>query len=176
MNTSGRLLYASSRLCRNSRRISSTAPLDLAPPIAIAPNPIVYHFLPRPLPYARGLLLQETIVAHRLAARKQLLSTSVPLGEREKLERIAKTDVLLLLEHTPVYTAGRRETDPIRAEEERKRLGSLGADYVGTMRGGQTTYHGPGQLVGYPIIDLAAAQASFSSLYCVSSVLMECVV
>ena len=94
----------------------------------------------------------------RLAARKELLSTMIPPGEREKLERIARTDVLLLLEHTPVYTAGRRETDPARAAEEKTRLGGLGADYVGTMRGGQTTYHGPGQLVGYPIIDIGAAK------------------
>ena len=156
----GRLLCVGSSIRHNSRRISSTAPLDLVPPIAIPANPIVYHFLPRPLPYARGLVLQETIVAHRLSAKKQLLSPAITTAEREKLERIAKTDVLLLLEHTPVYTAGRRETDPVRAEEEKRRLGSLGADYVGTMRGGQTTYHGPGQLVGYPIIDLAASKVS----------------
>lgn len=56
-------------------------------------------------------------------------------------------DTLLLLEHTPVYTAGRR------AVPEHV-LADLGAPLVETDRGGQTTYHGPGQLVGYPIVGL----------------------
>ncbi|MDE2765113.1 MAG: lipoyl(octanoyl) transferase LipB, partial [Chloroflexota bacterium] len=56
-------------------------------------------------------------------------------------------DTLLLLEHAPVYTAGRRAV----AEHV---IGALRAPLVETDRGGQTTYHGPGQLVGYPIISL----------------------
>ena len=58
-------------------------------------------------------------------------------------------DALLLLEHAPVYTAGRRSLPEHVIEE-------LGAPLVETDRGGQTTYHGPGQLVGYPIVSLAA--------------------
>lgn len=88
----------------------------------------------------------------------------MPSGELERLQGIAGTDILLLLQHTPVYTAGRREKDPEVARLEGERLGRLGADYVSTMRGGQTTYHGPGQLVGYPILDLGIAQVSHSSL------------
>ncbi|MGV0791078.1 lipoyl(octanoyl) transferase LipB [Mycolicibacterium sp. XJ1819] len=56
-------------------------------------------------------------------------------------------DTLLLLEHPPVYTAGRR-TLP----EERPRDG---VPVIDTDRGGKITWHGPGQLVGYPIIGLA---------------------
>lgn len=56
-------------------------------------------------------------------------------------------DTLLLLEHSPVYTAGRR-SPPEHV------IGELGAPLVETDRGGQTTYHGPGQLVGYPIVSL----------------------
>ena len=78
--------------------------------------------------------------------------------DRARAQKRAETDVLLLLQHTPVYTAGRREKDPEVASLEAARLGSLGADYVSTMRGGQTTYHGPGQLVGYSIMDIGAAQ------------------
>jgi len=62
-------------------------------------------------------------------------------------------DYLLLLEHRPVYTAGRRQTDE-SVQEDRERLTRMGADFVGTERGGQLTYHGPGQLVGYPLVDL----------------------
>lgn len=58
-------------------------------------------------------------------------------------------DTFLLLEHASVYTAGPR------APMEHV-VGELRAPLVQTDRGGQVTYHGPGQLVGYPIIDLAA--------------------
>jgi lipoyl(octanoyl) transferase len=52
-----------------------------------------------------------------------------------------------------VYTAGRRQ-DAVELEEERVRLVKSGADWVATQRGGETTFHGPGQIVGYPLFDL----------------------
>ena len=62
-------------------------------------------------------------------------------------------DLLLLVEHEPVYTLGRNsEDDNIVAGAET--LEKWGVDVVRTGRGGQVTYHGPGQLVGYPIISL----------------------
>jgi len=57
------------------------------------------------------------------------------------------SDTLLLLEHPPVYTAGRR-TEPHERPAD-------GIPVVDTDRGGKVTWHGPGQLVGYPIIGLA---------------------
>jgi lipoyl(octanoyl) transferase len=60
------------------------------------------------------------------------------------------SDTLLLLEHPPVYTAGRR-TQP----HERPDPSVQGTPVVDTDRGGKITWHGPGQLVGYPIIGLA---------------------
>jgi lipoate-protein ligase B len=63
-------------------------------------------------------------------------------------------DLMLLLEHPPVYTVGRRsEADDLPLPEEHYR--GLGIDVVRTPRGGQITYHGPGQLVGYPIMRVA---------------------
>lgn len=59
-------------------------------------------------------------------------------------------DTLLLLEHPPVYTAGRR-TEP----HERPVDGTPGTPVIDTDRGGKITWHGPGQLVGYPIVGLA---------------------
>jgi lipoyl(octanoyl) transferase len=59
-------------------------------------------------------------------------------------------DTLLLLEHPPVYTAGRR-TEPRERPDRRIE----GTPVVETDRGGKITWHGPGQLVGYPIIGLA---------------------
>jgi lipoate-protein ligase B len=63
------------------------------------------------------------------------------------------TDTLLLLEHPHVYTTGRRSQEGEVLLDERG-LGDLGVQVVEADRGGQVTYHGPGQLVGYPIISL----------------------
>lgn len=63
-------------------------------------------------------------------------------------------DVLLLLEHPPVYTRGRRATAeelPMGAEWYE----AQGIEVLDTDRGGRVTYHGPGQLVAYPILSLA---------------------
>jgi lipoyl(octanoyl) transferase len=84
-----------------------------------------------PVPYREALAMQSDIRARRLAG-------TLP-------------DVLLLLEHPPVYTRGRR------SREDELALGEAfyrarGIDVVETDRGGRVTYHGPGQLVGYPIM------------------------
>jgi lipoyl(octanoyl) transferase len=63
-------------------------------------------------------------------------------------------DVLLLLEHPPVYTRGRR-SDPSELPMGESWYLSQGIDVVATDRGGRLTYHGPGQLVGYPIMRIA---------------------
>jgi len=86
------------------------------------------------VPYARGLEIQEQLVAGRQAGR-------IP-------------DQLLLLEHDPVFTLGRNarsENVLFPAEALRER----GFEVFETGRGGDVTYHGPGQVVGYPILDLS---------------------
>jgi lipoyl(octanoyl) transferase len=60
-------------------------------------------------------------------------------------------DVLLLLEHWPVYTSGRR-SGPGELPMGRDWYLTQGIEVVETDRGGKVTYHGPGQLVGYPIV------------------------
>lgn len=62
-------------------------------------------------------------------------------------------DTLVLLEHPPVYTLGRNANrENILFSPERLRR--LGAEVFETDRGGDVTFHGPGQMVGYPILDL----------------------
>src|SRR3954451_7596084 len=61
--------------------------------------------------------------------------------------------VLLLLEHPPVYTRGRR-SEPGEIPMGEAWYRSQGIDVVQTDRGGKLTYHGPGQLVGYPIMPI----------------------
>jgi lipoyl(octanoyl) transferase len=63
-------------------------------------------------------------------------------------------DVLLLLEHPPVYTKGRR-ADPAELPMGEDWYRMQGIEVTDTDRGGRVTYHGPGQLVAYPIVSLA---------------------
>ena len=70
---------------------------------------------------------------------------------RGELQRGEGEEVLLLLEHPPVYTLGRRSA-PGDLAMGREWYLSQGIDVVETDRGGKLTYHGPGQLVGYPIM------------------------
>ncbi|HKH23498.1 MAG TPA: lipoyl(octanoyl) transferase LipB [Solirubrobacterales bacterium] len=85
------------------------------------------------VPYEEGRSLQKLIEAARQADR-------IP-------------DVLLLLQHPPVYTKGRR-TDPAELGMGEDWYRMQGFEVCETDRGGRVTYHGPGQLVGYPIVSL----------------------
>jgi len=73
--------------------------------------------------------------------------------EQEVIEK-RETDFLLLLEHPHTFTTGRRaKEDGVLATAER--LKTLGVSVFETNRGGKVTYHGLGQIVGYPIISLS---------------------
>jgi lipoyl(octanoyl) transferase len=86
------------------------------------------------VPYPDGLELQRQLVEERKAGR-------IP-------------DTLLLLQHPHVLTIGVKKDGRSHILASPDRLSSLGIDVFETGRGGDVTYHGPGQLVGYPIIDL----------------------
>ncbi len=58
----------------------------------------------------------------------------------------SRPDTVILLEHTPVYTAGKRTEDTERPQD--------GTPVIDVDRGGKITWHGPGQLIGYPIMQL----------------------
>ncbi|MDH3211039.1 MAG: lipoyl(octanoyl) transferase LipB [Myxococcales bacterium] len=91
------------------------------------------------VPYAEALELQRKAVEARRAG--------------------AAPDRLLLLEHPPVITLGRRaRREHLRASPDE--LDARGIAVHEVSRGGDVTYHGPGQLVGYPILDLAARGAA----------------
>jgi lipoyl(octanoyl) transferase len=80
---------------------------------------------------------------------RDALAIQADLQARRQGEEIP--DTLLLLEHPPVYTRGRRSLDgELTLGEDFYR--ARGIEIVPTDRGGRVTYHGPGQLVGYPIM------------------------
>ena len=85
------------------------------------------------VPYADALALQHRLVDARKCG--------------------ALNDALLLLEHPPVFTLGRNARDE-NILASREFLRQQGIDVFRVERGGDVTYHGPGQLVGYPILDL----------------------
>ena len=93
-----------------------------------------------------------------MRVRARWLGT-VPYAEAEALQRAihehADVDYLLLQEHPHVYTLGSRA----KLEHVLRDPASVGATLVEADRGGDVTYHGPGQLVGYPIISLAEWKA-----------------
>src|SRR5438093_4218631 len=83
----------------------------------------------------------------------------------------ASPEVLLLLEHEPVYTLGRRATDAEVLLDE-VALRSRGIAVERTDRGGRVTYHGPGQLVGYPIVDLGPLADAVGYVRCLEHALI----
>ena len=88
---------------------------------------------PGVVPYADALALQRRVHGEVVAGRRG--------------------DTLIVLEHPRVYTLGRRARAGDVLADARE-LAAMGAEVHPTDRGGEATYHGPGQLVAYPIIDL----------------------
>jgi len=89
----------------------------------------------------------------RLIGYQEALELQRELVEERRANRIP--DLLLLLQHPPVITLGvRSETARANVVATSERLAELGIEVHETGRGGDVTYHGPGQIIGYPILDL----------------------
>jgi lipoyl(octanoyl) transferase len=92
------------------------------------------------VPYEPAWALQQRIQDRLIEAKRQTPPETVP-------------HVLLLLDHPPVYTLGKSgDADHLLLSEDE--LSARGATFFHIDRGGDITYHGPGQLVGYPMLDL----------------------
>ncbi len=91
---------------------------------------------------------------HEFLGRVDYAEATAMQDECARLVKAGGEERLLLLEHPPVITLGRNAPagDVLFGEEA---LRERGVSIAHTNRGGQVTYHGPGQLVGYPILDLS---------------------
>jgi lipoyl(octanoyl) transferase len=105
--------------------------------------------------YEPARLAQEALVARHLAGE---------IG-----------DTLVFTEHDPVFTVGLRAGAEHHLVWDAARLATEGVEVVKTNRGGDITYHGPGQLVGYPIVSLAARKDLHAYLRFLEQVLINAV-
>ncbi|KAF9121758.1 hypothetical protein BGW39_010280 [Mortierella sp. 14UC] len=156
----------------------AACPTTIARP-RLSPLPFIYL---RNLPYERSSALQQLLVDRQLRLRKErevlraqaAVAAAKEVGQNDDRSSpdstgdIANThkedgseDLVLLVEHTPTYTNGRRNRGAQGiSDQEVLRLQNSGAVYVESLRGGEITYHGPGQLVAYPIMDLKPIKLS----------------
>jgi lipoyl(octanoyl) transferase len=111
-------------------------------------------------PFERASDAKPLLLAHRGVLTVERLGTVAyqptwelqdELAEQRRSRRIG--DRLLLVEHFPVYTIG-RGGDAANLLASPTRLRELGAEFIRVDRGGDITFHGPGQLVAYPIVEL----------------------
>src|SRR3954469_21842825 len=91
----------------------------------------------------------------RLGRTAYLDALAVQREVHERRKTGACGDTLILTEHAPVLTLG-RGADRRHVRVSGAQLAAMGIDVVPVERGGDVTYHGPGQLVAYPILDLRA--------------------
>ncbi|OCK77977.1 lipoyltransferase [Lepidopterella palustris CBS 459.81] len=101
---------------------------------------LTHLHLPNLVPYSIASTLQETLVAAFLASKPP---STIP----------QPNPTIITAQFHPTYTCGRREIGTI-SHSQQAYLRAPGATFAEAMRGGQTTFHGPGQLVAYPVIDL----------------------
>ncbi|KAF2255013.1 lipoyltransferase [Trematosphaeria pertusa] len=117
-------------------------------------RPLIHLHFPSIIPYAAAAHLQESLVSRFLASKPP---SNLP----------APPPHIITAEFNPVYTCGRREIGTVSAEQQDYLRANGRAAFVEAMRGGQTTFHGPGQLVAYPIIDLRTHRLTPRDYVCV---------
>ena len=118
----------------------------------ITQKPLVHLVRLGRVRYSPTLKLQHYLVQKVKASREKVASD---LKVNNNIGRHCQCEnYLLVLEHYPVYTTGLRNRNQYLKDAEDTNFAALGADFVQTDRGGLITFHGPGQMVVYPILNL----------------------
>ncbi|OBW63614.1 MAG: RhoGAP-domain-containing protein [Aureobasidium pullulans] len=110
--------------------------------------------LPGIVPYIKAANLQQDLVTKFLAHKASPATTKAPIP------------TIITAEFSPVYTCGRREVGTVSEKQQAFLRDGGNAEFYEALRGGQTTFHGPGQLVAYPIIDLKKHNLSPRNYVC----------
>ncbi|THX70089.1 lipoyltransferase [Aureobasidium pullulans] len=110
--------------------------------------------IPGIVPYTKAANLQQDLVTKFLAHKASPATTKAPIP------------TIITAEFSPVYTCGRREVGTVSEKQQAFLRDGGNADFYEALRGGQTTFHGPGQLVAYPIIDLKKHNLSPRNYVC----------
>ena len=121
--------------------------LDSLPPWSRNP-PVVHHLRMRP------------VAVHRLGRVGYASSQALQRSLAAQVRSGVRGDTLLLLEHPPVFTLGRVQQSAANVLASPEEIAAAGASVHQSERGGNVTFHGPGQLVAYPILDLGRFRKS----------------
>jgi len=105
------------------------------------------------LDYKSAWDYQEKLVQENLTIKKQVNSAQSAVSNIEANCKLQTANFLLFVEHPPVYTLGKSGKMEHVLINEEERL-QQGIEFYQTNRGGDITFHGPQQVVGYPILDL----------------------
>ncbi|MBX9783737.1 MAG: lipoyl(octanoyl) transferase LipB [Chitinophagaceae bacterium] len=117
-------------------------------------QPVLFKDLGR-MPYKQAWDYQETLLRQNLDIKSRLrqLQTAAAGEDEQMADEPATTHHLLFTEHPPVYTLG-KSGDVKNILISEIEMNKRGIEYYPTNRGGDITFHGPQQIVGYPILDL----------------------
>ncbi len=124
----------------------------------------------RPMPRSSAITVQDWgRTAYAEATARQLALVE------QRLKGESSEDVLVFTEHNPVYTIGVRSGSAKNLLWDPTHLAAQGITVANTNRGGDITYHGPGQIVGYPIVDLSSVKDLHAYLRFLEEVMIRAV-
>ena len=108
------------------------------------------------VPYQQAWDYQEKLLSNNVQIKSSIRESALHqriLDVPGTEQQLRTENFFLFVEHPPVYTLGKSGSEENILIDENERV-SKGIEYFKTNRGGDITFHGPGQVVGYPIIDL----------------------